>query len=130
MVKGIHHITAISGDPQKNLEFYSGFLGLRFIKKTVNFDDPYTYHLYYGNETGDPGTIITFFPWGENAMKGRRGNGQVTTVSYCAPLSGIEFWLKRFIDNKIDYTGPFNRFGDQVIIFEDPDGIENEICFN
>ena len=129
MIKGIHHITAISGDPQKNLEFYSGFLGLRFVKKTVNFDDPYTYHLYYGNETGDPGTIITFFPWGENALKGRKGNGMVTTISYSAPLAGLDFWLKRFAESNKEYHGPFNRFGDEVIIFEDHDGIENEICF-
>ena len=130
MVKGIHHITAIAGDPQKNLEFYSGFMGLRFIKKTVNFDDPYTYHLYYGNESGDPGTIITFFPWGENSLKGKGGRGQVTTISYSAPLPGIDFWQKRFTDFNIEYSGPFNRFGDEVIIFEDHDRIENEICFS
>jgi glyoxalase family protein len=130
MVKGIHHITAISGDPQKTIDFYSGILGLRFVKRTVNFDDPYTYHLYFGNKSGDPGTIITFFPWGSNALKGRRGNGQVTTVGYSAPAESIEFWTERFTKDKIDFTGPFSRFNNEIILFEDTDGIENEIVFD
>src|SRR5512140_2756903 len=94
-VLGIHHVTAISGDPQQVVDFYAGVLGLRLVKKTVNFDDPGTYHLYFGNGQGEPGTLITCFPWGKNAMPGRIGNGQVSVTSYAIPKSAIDFWLTR-----------------------------------
>ena len=80
-ILGIHHITAIAGDPQSNLDFYAGVLGLRLVKLTVNFDDPGTYHLYYGDGMGHPGTILTFFPW-PSAPRGRRGTGQVTETAF------------------------------------------------
>jgi glyoxalase family protein len=87
-IQGIHHITAVAGDPQKNIDFYTQTLGLRLVKLTVNFDDPTTYHLYYGDELGHPGTILTFFPW-PDAPKGRRGNGQVVTISFLRPENAI-----------------------------------------
>src|SRR4030095_11380833 len=92
---GLHHITAIASDPQRNLDFYVGVLGLRMVKKTVNFDDPETYHFYYGDEYGTPGTILTFFPWG-NIMQGRRGARQATEIGYSVPAGSLEFWQKRF----------------------------------
>ena len=91
---GIHHITAIVGHPQENVDFYAGVLGLRLVKKTVNFDDPETYHLYFGNEGGKPGTIITFFPW-PNAYKGKNGGGQVGITSYVVPVGALSFWENR-----------------------------------
>ncbi len=89
---GVHHITAIVGDPQENIDFYSGVLGLRLVKKTVNFDDPGTYHLYFGNETGRPGSIMTFFPW-PGAYKGRIGTGQVGVTSFVVPENALSFWI-------------------------------------
>lgn len=91
---GIHHITAIVGHPQENVDFYAGVLGLRLVKQTVNFDDPGTYHLYFGNEGGKPGTIITFFPWA-GARPGRIGDGQVGVTSYVVPKGAMEFWGKK-----------------------------------
>src|SRR6478735_10157385 len=88
---GIHHITAIAGDPQKNLDFYSGFMGLRLVKKTVNFDDPTTYHLYYGDGVGNPGTILTFFAW-PHGYRGQRGNGQVTVTGFSVPEGALGYW--------------------------------------
>ena len=88
---GIHHITAIVGHPQENIDFYAGVLGLRLVKRTINFDDPGTYHLYFGNEGGKPGTIITFFPWA-NAYKGKIGAGQVGVTSYVIPAGAMPFW--------------------------------------
>jgi glyoxalase family protein len=129
-VNGIHHVTAISGDAQKNVDFYSGVLGLRMLKKTVNFDDPHTYHLYFGDESGNPGTILTFFPWGNHAQKGKKGNGQLTTISFSADSSGLDFWEKRLTDLKIDFSGPFKRNNNEIILFEDTDGIELELVFN
>ena len=91
---GIHHITAIVNDPQRNIDFYAGVLGLRLVKKTVNFDRPEVYHLYFGNEKGEPGTVITFFPW-PKLLKGRIGMGQVGVTSYSIPSGSIEFWENR-----------------------------------
>jgi glyoxalase family protein len=126
-INGIHHITAIAGDAQKNYDFYSKILGLRFIKKTVNFDDPYTYHLYYGDKTGNPGTILTFFPWSESASKGRKGNGQITTISFSIAPQSVDYWMKRLSDLGISATGPFNRFNETVILFSDHDEFELEL---
>ena len=91
---GIHHVTAIATDPQENLDFYTEVLGLRLIKTTVNFDDPGTYHLYYGDESGQPGTAMTFFPW-PGARRGTRGVGQATVTSFSAPEGAIGFWIDR-----------------------------------
>lgn len=123
--KGIHHITAIVGDPQENLDFYAGVLGMRLVKKTINFDDPDTYHLYFGNEYGDPGTIITFFPWG-NAYKGKIGDGQVGVTSYVVPSGTLGFWEQRLTDFNIAYSRT-ERFGEQAIAFDDPHGLHLEI---
>lgn len=126
-VRGIHHVTAIAGDPQQNMDFYSGVLGLKFIKKTVNFDDPHTYHFYFGNEIGNPGTILTFFPWTNEASKGKKGVGQLTTISFSISSSALDFWIERFNKLNIKFSGPEKRFNDSVISFEDPDGIELEL---
>ncbi|MGG3468430.1 ring-cleaving dioxygenase [Neobacillus pocheonensis] len=122
---GIHHITAIVGHPQENVDFYAGVLGLRLVKQTVNFDDPGTYHLYFGNEGGKPGTIITFFPW-PDAYKGVIGDGQVGVTSYVVPKGSMEFWEKRLEKFKVSYT-KIERFGEQYLEFDDPHGLHLEI---
>jgi predicted esterase/catechol 2,3-dioxygenase-like lactoylglutathione lyase family enzyme len=130
-VLGIHHVTAIAGDPQRNLDFYAGILGLRFVKRTVNFDDPQTYHFYYGDEVGTPGTILTFFPW-PGARRGRQGTGQVAVTSFAVLPTALGFWLERLIRHGIRFEGPRKRgatHGDteQVLAFRDPDGLMLEI---
>ncbi|MEH7112823.1 ring-cleaving dioxygenase [Neobacillus niacini] len=122
---GIHHITAIVGHPQENVDFYAGLLGLRLVKQTVNFDDPGTYHLYFGDEGGKPGTIITFFPWA-GARQGKIGGGQVGVTSYVVPMGALEFWGNRLEKFKV----PFNktvRFGEQFLQFDDPHGLHLEL---
>jgi len=122
-VTGIHHITALAGNAQPNIDFYCGILGLRLVKKTVNFDDPGTYHFYYGNEAGSPGTILTFFPW-EGTRPGRVGTGMATEIGYSVAEGSLEFWEKRFDENKIKYKKTNERFGEKFIWFEDPDGLQ------
>ncbi|GKW46415.1 ring-cleaving dioxygenase [Planococcus sp. NCCP-2050] len=122
---GIHHITAIVGNPQENVDFYASVLGLRLVKKTINFDDPGTYHLYFGNEGGDPGTIITFFPW-DNAYKGRIGDGQVGITSYAVPAGALGFWEERLAHYQVDYEKA-SRFGESSLRFDDPHGLHLEI---
>ncbi len=126
-IPGIHHITAIAGDPQRNVDFYVGTLGLRMVKRTVNFDDPGTYHLYYGDESGRPGSLLTFFPW-PGAPRGRLGSGQATATSYSIPPESVGFWLERLKQHRIAARGPEGRFGDQVISFSDPDGLPLELA--
>ncbi len=123
---GIHHITALASDPQHNVDFYTGFLGLRLVKKTVNFDAPDVYHFYYGDETGQPGTILTFFPF-PNAARGKRGGGETTAVAFSIPPASVEFWIDRIAARGLECRGPFNRFNQQVIGFEDPDGMIVEL---
>jgi catechol 2,3-dioxygenase-like lactoylglutathione lyase family enzyme len=123
---GIHHVTAIAGDAQRNHDFYAGALGLRLVKRTVNFDDPSTYHLYFGDELGRPGTIVTFFPW-ENAGRGRVGTGQIATLSLAIPPASTGAWIERLISRGIAYSGPTPRFDEQVISFRDPDGMMVEL---
>lgn len=127
--RGIHHITAVAGNPKRNYEFYTQVMGLRLVKKTVNFDDPSTYHLYYGNESGDPGTILTFFPW-EHLQKGNPDRGQVIAVSFSAPTTSQQFWIDHLEDKNIDYVDPFERFGKKVIGLQDPDGLHLELVFD
>ncbi|MEH7523071.1 ring-cleaving dioxygenase [Bacillus sp. JJ1503] len=122
---GIHHITAIVGHPQENIDFYAGVLGLRLVKQTVNFDDPGTYHLYFGDEGGKPGTIITFFPWA-NAYQGRIGDGQVGVTSYVVPKGAMSFWEERLEKLNISFTKS-ERFGEQYLEFDDPHGLRLEI---
>lgn len=123
--KGIHHITAIVGHPQENLDFYGSVLGLRLIKQTVNFDDPGTYHLYFGDEGGNPGTIMTFFPW-ENARKGKIGGGQVGRISFLVPADSLSFWENRLASFKVAYEKT-TRFGEEYLQFEDPHGLLLEL---
>lgn len=122
---GIHHITAIVGHPQENVDFYAGVLGLRLVKKTVNFDDPATYHLYFGNDGGKPGTIITFFPWA-NAQQGEIGDGQVGVTAYAIPQGSLAFWKQRLAKFNVQYT-VMERFGEEVLAFNDPHGLRIEL---
>lgn len=122
---GIHHITAIVGHPQENVDFYAGVLGLRLVKKTVNFDDPGTYHLYFGNEGGKPGTIMTFFPWA-GASQGKIGDGQVGVTSYVVPKGAMKFWKKRLESFNIPFTVR-ERFSEEYLEFDDPHGLHLEI---
>ncbi|MGG0251332.1 ring-cleaving dioxygenase [Peribacillus frigoritolerans] len=122
---GIHHITAIVGHPQENVDFYAGVLGLRLVKKTVNFDDPGTYHLYFGNEGGKPGTIMTIFPWA-GASQGKIGDGQVGVTSYVVPKGAMKFWKKRLESFNIPFTIR-GRFSEEYLEFDDPHGLHLEI---
>jgi glyoxalase family protein len=126
-INGIHHITAIAGDTKRNYDFYTRILGLRMVKKTVNFDDPNTYHFYYGDENGTPGTILTFFPWGDQIPSGRRGTRQVTEIGYSVPEGSLGFWEKRLHDNKVTYNKVAEKFGEQYLTFLDPDGLKLEL---
>ena len=123
-ILGLHHITAIATDPQRNVDFYTNVLGLRLVKKTVNFDDPQTYHLYYGDETGTPGSILTFFPWSSLAHRGRKGSGQASAFSFSVPKDSLEFWKARLTDLKVSFVEPLTRFGDQVLTILDHDEFE------
>ena len=126
---GIHHITAIASDPQANLDFYQILLGQRLVKKTVNFDDPGTYHFYFADEIGSPGTILTFFPW-PGAVRGRRGNGEVAATAYTIHPGSVDYWQKRLADHDITPGERQTRFGIDVIPFQDPDGMIVELIAN
>jgi len=122
-ILGIHHITAITDDPQRNVDFYTGVLGLRLVKVTVNFDDPGSYHFYYGDGCGHPGTILTFFTWPE-ARRGQRGNSQVTATSFAIPRGSAQFWLDRLAAQAVEFGNLESRFGQTVIPFSDHDGMQ------
>ncbi len=126
-ILGIHHITAIAGDAKRNFNFYSNTLGLRFIKKTVNFDDPGTYHFYFGDEVGSAGTILTFFPWGSGIPQGKRGAGMATEIGYSVPKGSLEFWVERFEKHNVIYNKPAEKFGERYLTFLDPDGLKLEL---
>lgn len=121
-ILGLHHITAIAGNAQQNFNFYTKTIGLRLVKKTVNFDDPETYHLYYGDESGAAGTILTFFPW-EGIGAGSEGVGMATEIGYSVPAGSLEFWLNRFKEQNVSATEISERFGEQFLSFKDPDGL-------
>jgi len=125
---GIHHVTAITSDPQRNIDFYANYLGLRFVKLTVNQDDPTSYHLYYGDELGRPGTILTFFHW-PDAPRGHRGTSEVIAISFLIPENSINYWIDRLKSKQTEFRGPYKRFDDseQVITLHDPDGLELEL---
>lgn len=130
LITGIHHITALADEPQRNIDFYTGVLGLRLVKKTVNFDAPEIYHLYYGNETGAPGTLLTFFPY-EGIKRGRRGSRMITATGFSVPHYSISYWEDRLKRFKIAFTKPTVRFEKETVIyFEDPDGMGIELVFN
>ena len=122
MTTGIHHVTAIAGQARRNVAFYTRTLGLRLVKKTVNFDDPTTYHFYYGDEAGSPGTILTFFPW-ENAAPGRVGIGQTSETAFRVPEASIGYWTHRLVEKGVAHDAPQKRFGESVLTFQDPDGM-------
>jgi glyoxalase family protein len=121
-MSGIHHVTAISGNASRNVDFYTRTLGLRLVKKTVNFDDPDTYHLYYGDEQGKPGTILTFFPW-EHAAAGRNGDGLAEETAFRVPAESIGYWTHRLIEKGVPHKALEKRFGEPVLSFTDPDGM-------
>jgi glyoxalase family protein len=125
-IVGLHHVTAIASDPQQNLDFYTQVLGLRFVKRTVNFDDPGTYHFYFGDDAGSPGTILTFFPW-PHAARGTTGLGEVTRTAFSVPLDSLEYWLQRLSEQKILVECSGRRFQEDVLTFADPDGMKIEI---
>ena len=126
-VLGIHHVTAIASDPQRNLDFYVGVLGLRFVKRTVNFDDPHTYHFYFGDDLGRPGSIMTFFPW-PRAFRGRQGTGQVAVTSFAVTPGALSFWIERLLKHGVKYEGPRKKAGGEATLsFADPDGLLLEI---
>jgi glyoxalase family protein len=125
-IQGLHHITAVASDAQANIDFYVGVLGQRLIKTTVNFDDPGTYHLYYGDHIGTPGTALTFFPW-RNMHRGRVGTGETSAMAYAIPTSALSWWMDRLLDLRIETRGPEKRFGESVLRFADPDGMVVEL---
>ncbi len=127
-ISGLHHVTAIAGAAQPNVDFYAGTLGLRLVKRTVNFDDPGTYHLYYGDAAGRPGTILTFFPWA-NAVPGRSGSGMAGATAFAAPEGALSFWMDRLAEHGVAFTGPERRFGRQVLHLADPHGLPLELVF-
>ena len=121
-ILGLHHITSIAGDPQRNHHFYTRILGLRMVKKTVNFDDPQTYHLYYADETGTPGTLLTFFPW-PGVKQGKTGAGMATEIGYAVPGGSLDFWKRRFEEHGVSHHNIDERFGEKFLLFRDPDGL-------
>ena len=125
-ISGLHHVTAIATEPQRNLDFYAGLLGLRFLKRTVNFDDPGTYHFYFGDRRGTPGTIVTFFPW-PGARRGTRGTGQVEATAFAISPDSVGYWFERLKQQHVAVEKSAWRFGEPVIRFVDPDGLLLEL---
>jgi glyoxalase family protein len=125
-ILGVHHVTAIASDPQKNIDFYAGVLGLRLVKLTVNYDDPTTYHLYYGDGQGHPGTIMTFFPW-LGAIAGRIGTGQLTVTSFAVPQKSVGYWKSRLTEHETSVQETRSEFDEELLFFTDPDGLQLEL---
>jgi glyoxalase family protein len=125
-ILGLHHITAIASDPRRNLAFYTGVLGLRLVKRTVNFDDPHTYHLYYGDRVGTPGSILTFFPW-TGLQRGRAGTGQASATAFSVGPDALSFWEERLHAHGVGTSKPPPRYGESVLTFADPDGLVLEL---
>lgn len=123
LLHSIHHVTAIAGNPQQNIDFYTGLLGLRLVKLTVNFDNPHTYHLYYGDELGRPGTVLSFFTW-PGALRGSRGSGQAVAVSFSIPEGTLNRWAEYLSGRGIRVVQPPARFDEQMFSFYDPDGLQ------
>src|SRR3954470_22969021 len=122
-IRGIHHITAISGDAQENLNFYAGVLGMHLVKKSVNQDDPGTYHLFYADAEGHPGTDLTFFPWAQ-MPRGRKGAGLSVEVSLAVPSGSLDYWAERLAGFGVETRLVETRFGERALPFEDPHGME------
>ncbi|MGV3559656.1 ring-cleaving dioxygenase [Larkinella arboricola] len=127
LVNGLHHVTALAGEAQTNVDFYTHILGLRLVKKTINFDAPDVYHLYYGDETGSPGSILTFFPYGKGIPRGRKGGGQLTYTAFSVPTASLNFWINRLHEFNITFSGPYQRFTETYLRFEDFDGMGIEL---
>jgi len=125
-IVGLHHVTAIASEPQRNLDFYTQVLGLRFVKRTVNFDDPGTYHFYFGDDAGSPGTILTFFPW-PHARRGHAGAGEVTHTAFSVPVGSLDYWEKRLIEHGVLAERTGKRFDEEVLTLSDPDGMKLEL---
>ncbi len=125
-IEGLHHVTAIAADPQRNIDFYTGLIGLRLVKLTVNFDDPTTYHLYYGDGQGHPGTILTFFPW-PGAPHGRIGSGQLTVTSFAVPERSLPYWRARLHKRGVEFEDGQTEFGENRLFLTDPDGLQLEL---
>jgi catechol 2,3-dioxygenase-like lactoylglutathione lyase family enzyme len=125
-IEGLHHVTAIGGEPQTNINFYTGVLGLRLVKVTVNFDDPTTYHLYYGDGQGHPGTIMTFFPW-PGAFEGRIGTGQLTVTSFAVPEKSLPYWRDHLHKRGVEFDETISDFGEEMLFLRDPDGLQLEL---
>jgi glyoxalase family protein len=124
-ILGLHHVTAIASDPRVNVDFYTGVLGLRLIKKTVNFDDPSTYHLYYGDGVGSPGSVMTFFPW-PGVRRGLLGSGQTFTTAFSVPELSLDYWRQRLDDRRV-HVDELERFETPGLAFADPDGLRLEL---
>jgi glyoxalase family protein len=125
-IVGLHHVTAIASEPQRNLDFYTEVLGLRFVKRTINFDDPGAYHFYFGDASGTPGTILTFFPWPQ-ASRGTSGVGETTVTSFSVPLHSLDFWEQHLLASGVPVERTGRRFEEEVLTFADPDGMKLEI---
>ena len=121
-IDGLHHITVLASDPQRNYDFYTGVMGMRFIKKTVNFDAPDVYHFYYADEYGTPGSVLTFFPFPQ-ARRGRRGSGEAAIVSFAIPHGSLDFWIGHLSRHDMVFDGPRKKFGFDLLAFQDPDGM-------
>ncbi len=124
--EGLHHVTAIAGDPQKNIDFYITGLGLRLVKKTVNFDDPGTYHLYYGDEAGRPGSLMTFFPW-RGIQRGRIGAGQSTSTAFSVPAGSLGWWVDHFASVGAEARITSTSSSEERLLVHDPDGLQIEL---
>ncbi|WP_291787665.1 ring-cleaving dioxygenase [Cecembia sp.] len=129
LISGIHHITAIAGNPQKNVDFYTGILGLRMVKKTINFDAPDVYHFYFGDELGNPGTVFTTFPF-DGARKGSKGTGELTYTAFSIPSQSLDYWIDRLEKYQVSTSDVLTRFGEKLIRFEDHDGMGIELIAN
>jgi glyoxalase family protein len=125
--KGIHHITVLAGEIQRNVDFYTHILGMRMVKKSVNQDDPGTYHLFYGNQSADPGSSLTFFPW-PHVVQGKPGTGEVVNVGLQVPKSAQDYWENRLNEHQMDFNLT-HVFGRTALRFKDPDGLELDLIF-
>ena len=123
---GIHHVTCIAGDPQRNVDFWVETLGLRLVKRSINQDDPETYHFFFADAEGTPGTSMTFFPW-EGLSRGKVGSGQVSRTAFRVPEGSLDYWEARFDEYGVAYDDRVERFGETVLPFEDPDGLPVEL---
>lgn len=130
LINGLHHVTAIAAGAQQNINFYLGVLGLRLVKKTINFDVPKVYHFYYGDEQGNPGTLMTFFPYGEDSKRGSKGTGQLTITSFSVGPDSLDYWRERLINLDISVRGPFERNDENYLQFDDYDGLTLELVAN